>query len=390
VLFKVSEKKDGEKVKKLLPLVCTVLLSLYFLLGAQPWLWGQVEVEITPPKLEEGMAQIEGMVTTEIQSAAAEIAELADSLLTKPSLYTALGDAGAAAASLYPFAPQLHGGGYYVGIGSSAGIATERYNYKEMKEKVENVRETDDFYLGAGLKPLELNFAVPGDFIFPQLGLMGSFAYISGSAQEYTLNSIGATLSAGYPLLPACELGPYVTYSGVQGSAGVSVLRNTLSTHFYPGIVRETVDFDPLGEDAPLFTQSVTIEVEPDIVVDVESTVYALSLELAGGFKVIEFLHFTLGASGELVFGNTSVGLAVDEEIQIIGYLSELVDEPSRLVVSGSTEPIAPSTVQFSLFTSLSWQVGTYVCTLPVSWRSNGLRGGRGGFAAGLFLGVHL
>jgi len=90
------------------------------------------------------------------------------------------------------------------------------------------------------------------------------------------------------------------------------------------------------------------------------------------------------------VFGNTSVGLAVDEEIQIIGYLSELVDEPSRLVVSGSTEPIAPSTVQFSLFTSLSWQVGTYVCTLPVSWRSNGLRGGRGGFAAGLFLGVHL
>ncbi len=377
---------------------CKKLLSQFFLiilllvLGAWsvPAAHGQVEVEITPPQLEPGMAQIEALVTTEIQSAAAEIADFAESFLTKPSLYRATGDSGAAAAALHPLRTGIGPDDYYIGIGSSAGVATESYDFDKMKRKVENIEETDDFYLGAGVKPLSVHAGIPADFIFPGVTLGFGVVYLETRADEYNINSIGTRLTAGYPLLPVYKLNPCINFSGVRTSLGFSFLKNTISTHIHPGVVSETIDFDPLGEDAPIFTQSVTIEVEPDIAADLSSTVFSLGLEFSTGVELIDSLHLNCGVTGEIVLGTTSVGLESDDEIQIIGYLSELVEEPSRLVISGSTEPVAPSLFQASVFTSFAWQVGTYFFSIPVSWRWNGLQETKGGVGAGIFFGVGL
>ena len=360
----------------------TGLLALLCLLSATD-LSAQLQVEITPPELEEGLAQLEALVAVEVNAAAAEVTNFVNSVLEKPGILRGIGDATAAAAAVRPYGAADPQRKYRLSVGSTAGVAAEVLHWDTMKNRVESLEETDDMYVGAGANPLVFSFAFPAERLLNGLWFHTGVGYIDSTSSEFDVRGLGVSGAAGYPVLRRRPLGDYLSHTGVTATLGASVLQNEISAVIEPGTVRRTFVVDPDGE-GPFFGQEVSVEVDPEIEAALESTVYSFSLGASTGIELLGFLGLTLGGTGEVVFGEASLSLSSDDEIELKGYLSELVaeDGQSRLVVSGSTEAVSPAPVQFSAFTALTFRVSSYEVSIPVSWRSNS------GLGGGIFFGV--
>ena len=356
----------------------------------------QVSVEITPPELDDGLAQVETLLAAEVNAAAAEVTDLVNALLEKPRALRAVADATVAASSLRPHpgpghatrtAPDPGPGGrrdYYLGIGSAAGVAAETLRPNAVQETVDDFEESDDPYLGAAANPLLVSFSFPAARLLPGLRFHTAVGYLTTTVSEAEVTGLSLATSAEYPVVEEAALGTYVDFAGVSATAGLGFLRNEIATEISPGTVRQTFTLDPDGQDAPIFAQEVTVEVRPEVEAALETRVYTLSVGAVTGIRFLDFLGISVGGTAELAAGGTSLQLSADEPITLIGPLTELVrdDSESRLVVSGSTDGVEPSLLQLSTFTALTWRVSSYRVSLPVSWRSNS------GLAVGLFWGV--
>ncbi len=346
-------------------------------------LWAEVRVEIEPPELQDGMAELEATVGAEINAAAGELADFVNAILEKPGLLRACVDAHAAADSLRPGRSSGTEGEYSLDIGSSVGIASESFNPETMEKRIEALEETDDIYAGAGIRPLVCFFSFPADKLIPELRFTTGIGYLTVSKDEYELTGYGLLASAGYPVLPARRAGTFVEFGGIDLTIGASLLHNRVTAPFSPGTITESFTVDPDG-DGPFLPQSVAVQVEPEITAVFETGVYSLSAGLSTGIKLVDFLTLTVGATGELVTGSSQLELSSNDEVVLLGYLSGLVAENSRLIVSGGTDDVSPSPLEISLFSGLTWRVGTYRSSALISWRSNR------GLAAGIFFGVSL
>jgi hypothetical protein len=360
----------------------TGLLALLCLLSATD-LSAQLQVEITPPELEEGLAQLEALVAVEVNAAAAEVTNFVNSVLEKPGILRGIGDATAAAATLRPNGAPSPDEQYRISIGSTVGVAAEVLHWDTMKDRIERLEQSDDMYVGAGANPLVLSFAFPAARLVSGLWFHTGAGYVDSSSAEFDVRGLGVSAAAGYPVLRGRPLGDYFSHTGVAATLGASVLQNEVSAVIEPGTVRQTFVVDPDGE-GPVFGQDVSVEVDPEIEAAIESTVYSFSLGASTGIELLGFLGLSLGGTGEVVFGEASLSLSSDDEIEFNDYLSDLVaeDGQSRLVVSGSTEAVSPAPVQFSAFTALTFRVSSYEVIIPVSWRSNS------GLGGGIFFGV--
>lgn len=359
----------------------SVVLSLLICAVHLP---AQIAVEITPPRLDDGLAQVEALVAVEVNAAAAEVSGLVNSALQKPGILRGLGNATAAAAAIRPSAAVDEITTYRISVGSAVGVAAETLHWDSMKDRIENLEETDDVYVGVGAQPVLLSFAFPADRLLKSLSFDTGIGYTRSNASEVDVIGFGLSVTARYPVVPRRSLGDYFSHTGLTTSFGTSFLRNEISMVIEPGTVTQTFTLDLDGSRGPLFGQEVSVEVTPEIEAVLESTVRVLSLDVATGIRFLGFLGLDFGATGELTFGESALSLSSDDPIELKGYLSSLIadDGESRLVVSGSTSGISPTPVQYSLWTAATFRVSSYELTVPVAWRSTG------GLGGGVFLGV--
>jgi len=363
-------------------LVPIVMVALFA--GAPP-IHAQVQIEIVSPQLEDGLAEIEAIVDEQISAAAAEVENYANPFLEKPEIMRAFADAGAAAAGVYPAIAPRDRETWELVLGSVGAFTSFSFDPGEVEERLEGFTEEDDIYLGAAAYPLYFSLSGPVEWITPDLRATVAGGYLRADAAEVQIRGFGLALRGDYPVVPSVAIGRVASFSGVLVGGGFSWLRNVIAVEVSPGLITEEFSIDPDGS-GPIFSQDVSVEVEPEVTASLETNVFSLGTSVSTGIELLDFLALSGGIAGELVFGNTALNLSADDEIVLTGYLSDLVVEggDARLIVSGGTDPVSPTVAQLAIFGALTWRVAPYRVSIPVAWRSVG------GLAAGIEFGVRL
>lgn len=359
-----------------------LLLSFCCLLPLSP-LTGQVVVELTPPELQDGMAQLEAMVATELIGAAREVEDLIAPLVEKPELLTAFGDAAGATAPLLPVPPPARGSRFLFGISTELAIASDMMYYPAIQREIEAFDETKDIYLGAALQPLMLFARFPLDLLVSGASALTGLGVFHADPGEFELQSFRLRGGISLPVLTRRPLGRHIDFSGIHGSAQFSLYSLRIAALVRPGVMTEGFSFDP-DNDGPFPSQDVTIQLDPTLELAGLTTVSALSLSASTGISLLDMVGIAIEAGLSWTGGSSRITIDTDEEIAILGYLSGLIAEGgnSRLTISGGSPEVSPKSVQLFLKGNIAWQVGSLLLSLPLSIGSSGT------FAAGVCLGV--
>jgi hypothetical protein len=367
-------------MKVSLPRLAATLLLV--LLGTP--LGADISVLIVPPTLKPGMARLQAMLDGEVEAAAAEIEELAGAYLLKPLLMSAVARANASA--LLPAAAAARSGfAASVSLGCFASAQADTWDVALLTERLDTFDLQDDFAVGAALRPLAIEAAIPLDFIARGLEARVSAGFLRAEVQGYELATLSGGAFVGWTVGGTRHQGRPLEWRGVTVELGAALGRNRLSTVVAPGIVARTLSFDPDGA-GPLPVFDLDIQVDPRIELDVVSSSLVFPFSVSTGIELLDTIALVAGGGADLSAGSTSIGVQGAPVIAIQGFLADLVEESGqgRVEVSGSVDQGYAASLRPFAFAGAAFRVGPFELSAVALYRSPG------GLAAGVSMGVSL
>jgi len=358
-------------------------LFLIFLVLSSVRISAQVSVDITTPTLGSGMSQLESLLVSNLGTAISEIEIMVNETLSKPELTSSFGNATGlcSAVSMLGNIPQFSN--YSLSIGANASLYSNTLDFNVISDRLASLQPEDDFQFGIGVQGISANFSMPLFFLIEDLSVFGSIGYLNISTDEYFINDFSALASAKYSVFDAVEPSRIFKWTPLTVQAGISYGYNNLGTTIEAGAITETFEADP-DSDGPLLAQNVSVEMNPLIDLGLESHIGTVLFSLSSGITVFDSFHLFLGGGLNLAFGKTGISVHSEEEINIIGYLSDLVEEEGSVLISGAVEGGPPKAFLPYIYSGLQFDFSSSFINLTVLYHP------AAGISGGISMGVSL
>lgn len=295
----------------------------------------QVRVNLVTPTLGSGMSQLEALLVANVGTAASEIETMLNETLHKPELTSSFGKATGLCSSISMMGNIPQFSKYSISIGANASLYSSTLDFEAISSKLVNLQPDDDFQFGIGVQGVNVNFSIPLTFLIEELSFLGSIGYLNISTNEYSISDFSALFSLGYSVFDEIEPSRSFKWNPLSIQIGISYGYNNLGTTIDGGVISETFEADP-DSDGPLLPQSVSVELEPLIDIGLESQIGTVLFSLSSGISIFDSFHLFLGGGLNLMFGKTGISVYSEEEITVVGYLSELVEEEGSIKIGGS------------------------------------------------------
>ncbi|MBI9109515.1 MAG: hypothetical protein JEZ04_22420 [Spirochaetales bacterium] len=325
----------------------------------------EINVEITPIGLGEGMAQLESMVNIETADAAEEIENLVRTYTAKPLLFSAMSNSANTTSSILPLCRPFTED-FAIFTGSSASFTSDNFDFEALAEQLGTFSVENDIYIGAALQAFSIYLTVPGDFITENLSFTAGAGYLSFDYETVSLASSAVHLSTSYSFFSNTETALF-SWSGIHLQAGLSLSNNTISTVYSLEDVLQTFPIDPDGT-GPIVPFYVTISLSPDVNITYQNTQFSIPFALSTGINIIDTFLLSIGAGAVVSFGQNSLEINVNDEITVEGYLADLIETSPRVIVSGSEPGAIADILTPIIFGTFSFSIGGFYLNLPVSW----------------------
>lgn len=325
----------------------------------------EITVEITDIELGEGMAQLESMVNLQTADAAYEIETLIDTFTVKPLLFEAMSNANTATASLLPLSKACSGD-FALFSGSSASFTTETWDFAALFEELGEFAIEDDLYLGAALQSFSAYFVLPADFLLDGLSFTAGAGWMAFDYDAATISSANLHLSSSCTFFRD-ESERAFKWTGLNLQAGITLSDNTVAVVYSIDDISQTFEIDADGT-GPLVPFYVTISLSPDVGVTYRNTQFSIPGVLSTGVNIIDTFTFTIGGGAALTFGENSIGIDVNDEITVEGFLADLIETAPSIIVSGSETGTEAELLSAFVFGAFGFNAGNFTLNLPVCW----------------------
>ena len=340
------------------------IFLILFLITASH-LSAQITVEITPIGLTDGLAQIENMVNSETGDTAEAVEDMIDIYAEKPLLFEAMSDALTTTAEIFPSLKQFSDN-YSIYTGTSAAITSAETDISELGSTLETFTIEEDFYFGAALQGFSAGFTFPADFLLNNLYVSTGFGYSSFYYDEINISSANIRLGASYRF-PGRELNKLIRWNGIGISSGAAWSSNSINTSYPAEDIIQTFSLDPDGA-GPVVPFDITIQVSPVIDITYRNNQFTFPLAVSTDLDFFKLIDIAATAGLALTFGSNSIGVSVDDEIEVQGYLADLVDTAPRIVVSGEQTGSRARIITPFAGGSISVRLGRLLLNVPVCW----------------------
>ena len=303
-------------------------------------LFSDVTVKIYPPKLNEGMAQLESLIAENLVGPEVQVEEFINSSLTKPNILKGFTDANilcaAAAGTGFPSDISFHA----VSFNNYMSFTSNTFFIEEVQYKIDHFQpEKQDIYLGTSLQGLVLGCNIPLYFTRGYLTVNTNLGYSNISYQDFSIYSTIAGFSLLIAAIKPIPINPFITWTGLTGQIGYSHSENKLSYEFSPGTITNTFEADPDGPSGPVLGTEVEVNVTPSLVIGLNTAVHTTMFNLLTGISFFNIFTFSFGPGFVQTFCQTSITIQHSKgpaEIKIIGYLSNLISKPAKIEISGT------------------------------------------------------
>ncbi|MDC7223895.1 MAG: hypothetical protein PQJ60_09155 [Spirochaetales bacterium] len=355
---------------------------LLFLLLSCP-LFGEITVEINMPELEEGMAEIEAMLTANITIAAEEIETTVNDLLDKPELTEAFSTAAGMSSSASLQGNGLHPAEYTVIAGAALSLYSETFYPDELVELFEEMDEESDFLFGVNAHLVHGGLTLPVNRILPGARLALSAAYADLSGEDRFYSNIFLQSALGYAPFDKAKLNPSLQWLPLFAQCAASYSSSEVGMSLETGVITEEFEVDP-DDGGPLVGQDVTVQLDPTVDLSLQTQIYVLTADLSTAFTLHDFFHIYGGAGFNWSFGGTDIYASTDEDIEVLGYLSDLIVEEGSLSISGSVDGSAPVEFLPYIYGGFQADISTMFLRFPLQYSYDK------GISSGLFMGINL
>jgi len=343
---------------------------------ASAFISAESAVTFTAPRLKPGMASLEGMLQSSAGEFSGDIEDIVANALRKPEFMQ--GFSGAAANTvLIPSAIQEKGH-YSLYLGSSASIYSKDLS-PSLATHIRSLNAESDEKLGACVQPLVIRASVPLDRLFRGLFVGGNIGYMDAEAGDYGVWAFSGGLSLGYTLIKPKK--GVIAWNGISFLAGGDYAKNRITAVIKPGTISQEIPLDPDGE-GPLVPINVTLRLNPIIKGGVESTLTSFSLAGSTGVTFLESISLFAGGGFSVARAQTGISIEADSQIQVEGYLSDLVVQQGKIAIKGTTEAEKSIVLGGFAQVGIQFNVGAFNITLPVIWKP------RESLGTGVFMGV--
>lgn len=328
----------------------------------------EINVEITPMVLNEGLAQIESMVNNETADAAEEINSLISTYTVKPLIFQAMSGAGSTTASILPLSLPVRND-FAIFSGAAASFSSKNYNIQELSASLQDFAIEEDFYIGAALQAFSIYMSFPGDFLLEDLSFTAGLGYLSFSYDIVDISSSNLHISSSYTFFPS-ESEDLIKWTGLDLQAGFSLSNNTIAAVYSIENITQTFPIDADGT-GPILPFYVTISISPDVNISYHNTQFTIPAALSTGISFLDTVSLHIGAGAAFNFGQNAIDIAVDDEITVEGYLANLIETLPRIIVNGSVPGQYPDIITPFIFGTFALNAGTFYLNIPVSWDFN-------------------
>lgn len=326
---------------------CTFII-FYFILSLK--LFAQVNVDIVIPKLNEGMGRLESLLAQNIALAVSDMETMVEDTLQKPVITSAFGNAASLSQAMHVVGNSSIRGKYYFSLGFNSSVHSYTFNTDEISEAFENLQPEDDFEFGVNSQLINMSIAHPWVTL--------SFSYIDLNIQNYFYRNITGGLSTSYKPVKEVKINRFVDWIPINLIGGLSMGKSELGAKIEAGVIQESFSMDP-DDRGPLPPFAVDIQLEPVIDMGLETFMAVFNISSITSVKILDQFHFNLGAGVYYSPGETKISVSSNEEIEILGYLSGLIEENGRAVISGSIDGGVPNTLTGYLFSSFQFDISS-------------------------------
>lgn len=344
---------------------------------------GQITVEITMPELGDGMAQIETLLLSNIGTAVSGIETMINSTLDKPEITRSFSNAAGLSGTMPLLGTMPLSSKLSFSTGVYAAVCLDSFDIEILTERFEALQPEDDFEFGVGIQGINMNLTIPFSFILPRLSLFLSMGYSDLSNGEFFIRNLSGHLSVGYHVFNRINPVEFFSWKPLFVQGGFSIGVNEIGTTIETGVISESFAMDPDG-GGPLLSQSIVIEIDPVIDIGLESQFKTAAFSAASGITLLDSFHFFIGAGIGFMFGNTGISVRSEDDIEIAGYLSNLIEEPGSIAIRGTAEGGIPDLLQFYLYSGL--QIDISNAFIGVSFLFHPVSGISAGFSIGTAL----
>jgi len=321
-------------------------------------------VDIVPPELSSGWGQVEAMLIDELDLVSAEIESTVEALMNKPKFMNAFIKAGASSALAASRLPFVLPNEISLLMGFSAAVQASPFD-TSILDSLDDFDETTDLDLGAAVQAVnfqtafDLSKAVPG----LSLGLSASLFSLVQDDYSFTAQQLGAQFA--WSFLPVLDKRPGFLWQGLRVGLGASYVYNSLNAVVDLGLIEQEVSYD-LDDSGPLVPLTITLSLEPEAQIAYETKVFLGQTQISSAIVLGNFLHLETGIGLALYYGSGSLSLNIDEPITVEGYISDLIEEDGRLIISGTASEISLLDFFPFVYANLGFSTASFHVDIPV------------------------
>jgi len=372
------------EIKSVHPIPVNLFRFFLFLLFLTPsFLQAEVRIDIIVPQLRDGMEELEALLAENVGDAALEIEKYVNDFLEKPELTRAFGSATGLTASLPAVGLQPLASSWSFSLGSYASLYSYTLRFDLLSDRLSSLDPEDDFEFGGSVRIINGSFTAPLERVLPRLSLFASVAYADVESDYFFLKDFYLQSSLGYGIFDDREYRSGFKWSPLYLQSGAGFAYHSIGAFIPLGEITREFEADPDGA-GPLPPQDVSILLDPDLGIGMQSAIGVLTFSLSTGLSLFDTFHVYAGTGCTVAFGRTDIVLTGDNEVAVLGYLGELVEEPGSVNVGGSVEGSAPHPFTGYLFTGVQLDISKMFIAVPLLFLP-----GRG-LSGGISLGVRL
>jgi hypothetical protein len=347
-------------------------------------LQADLQIDIEYPDLEPAYDFLEDELESYVDSIGDEVDLLSNEFPDKDLMTSAVSTAATDSAIIPLLQTLPQRSSFSFSLGGYASFYAFTLEADELSDALSSLDREDDLEVGGGVRIVNGSLTFPLRALHPDLTALVSLGGGQFSRDEYTLEDFYIQGALSFvPFADRSMRSGLLSWTPLQLQTGAAYGSQKLSARYDLDRVSETLTVDPDGP-GPLGDEAVTLSVEPEVEVALETWIAALSFSAATGIRLFEGLHLTAGAGCHVARGRTVISVSGSDDIELGGYLADYREDSGSVAVSGDVSGSSPDWLSAHFFTDIQFDISKMFINIPILYRPYR------GVAAGLSLGVRL
>lgn len=334
-----------------------------FLLLCNPFhIFSDINVEIIMPELGDGMSQIDSLLSQEISGAISELENTVTDALEKPLVIKGFTEAAIINSPISILLNSRSSNNYSFSLGGSTSIYSETLDYSELTDNINGLTAEDDFLIGINGNLISSSISIPHFLL--------DVAYLDFEYQEYFVSVFSIKTSVSTHLFKDYRLNYFLVLEPILLQAGIGYGKYSIGANIKPGVINEVFDIDIDG-DGPLPGESVEIDVDPEVNISMDTEIISLNFVASSFVSIFDTLSISIGSGVNIGFYNTDISVATNTNINVLGYLSGLIETPGAVKINGNINGEESTSTNGYIFITSHLQLSSILINSAILYHPN-------------------